>query len=77
MHLLIVIGTRPNFIKVTRFRKVLEEVPGAKLTLVHTGQHYDKAMSQVFFDQVDLFGTSSHPRVPIVYPQPDAYLDAQ
>ena len=32
MHLLIVIGTRPNFIKVTRFRKVLQEVPGAKLT---------------------------------------------
>ena len=30
-----------------------------------------------FFDQVDLFGTPSHPRVPIVYPQPDAYLDAQ
>lgn len=54
MHLLIVIGTRPNFIKVTRFRKVVEAIPGAKLTLVHTGQHYDKAMSQVFFDQFDL-----------------------
>ena len=27
----------------------------------------------IFFDQVDLFGTPSHPRVPIVYPQPDAY----
>lgn len=54
MHLLIVIGTRPNFIKVTRFRKVMDSVPGAKLTLVHTGQHYDKAMSQVFFDQFDL-----------------------
>ena len=54
MHLLIVIGTRPNFIKVTRFRKVMDAIPGAKLTLVHTGQHYDKAMSQVFFDQFDL-----------------------
>ena len=29
-------------------------LPGAKLTLVHTRQHYDKAMSQVFFDQFDL-----------------------
>ena len=48
MHLLIVIGTRPNFIKVTRFRKVLDAIPGAKLSLVHTGQHYDRAMSQVF-----------------------------
>lgn len=54
MHLLIVIGTRPNFIKVTRFRKVMDAIPGAKLTLVHTGQHYDKAMSQVFFDQFEL-----------------------
>ena len=54
MHLLIVIGTRPNFIKVTRFRKVMDTIPGAKLTLVHTGQHYDKAMSQVFFDQFEL-----------------------
>ena len=54
MHLLIVIGTRPNFIKVTRFRKVMDAIPGAKLTLVHTGQHYDRAMSQVFFDQFQL-----------------------
>ena len=27
MHLLIVIGTRPNFIKVTRFRKVMDAIP--------------------------------------------------
>ena len=58
MHLLIVIGTRPNFIKVTRFRKVLDVIPGAKLSLVHTGQHYDRAMSQVFFDQFGLRPTT-------------------
>ena len=54
MHLLIVIGTRPNFIKVTRFRKVMDAIPGAKLTLVHTGQHYDPSMSQVFFDELSI-----------------------
>ena len=31
----------------------------------------------IFFDQVDPLDTPSHPRVPIVYPQLDAYLDAQ
>lgn len=54
MHLLIVIGTRPNFIKVTQFRKVMEARGWGKLTLVHTGQHYDRAMSEVFFDQFNL-----------------------
>jgi len=54
MHLLIVIGTRPNFIKVTQFRRVLQQHPHCKLTLVHTGQHYDRRMSEVFFDQFDL-----------------------
>jgi len=54
MHLLIVIGTRPNFIKVTQFRKVMEARGWGQLTLVHTGQHYDRAMSEVFFDQFNL-----------------------
>ena len=54
MHLLIVIGTRPNFIKVTQFRQVIQSKNLGKLTLVHTGQHYDQLMSQVFFDQFGL-----------------------
>ncbi len=54
--LLIVVGTRPNFIKVTQFKKVAErEFPGAfDIKIVHTGQHYDDKMADVFFRQFDL-----------------------
>lgn len=51
---LIVVGTRPNFIKVTQFKKVAENYPDIDLQIVHTGQHYDDKMAQVFFDQFDL-----------------------
>lgn len=48
------VGTRPNFIKVTRFRQVAANFPDLEVKFVHTGQHFDQKMSQVFFDQFDL-----------------------
>jgi UDP-N-acetylglucosamine 2-epimerase (non-hydrolysing) len=51
--LLIVVGTRPNFMKVTRFKEVGRQ-RGVDVQLVHTGQHYDEKMSTVFFDQFKL-----------------------
>ena len=54
MHALIVIGTRPNFIKVTQFRRRAAEAGMGPLTIVHTGQHYDRKMSEVFFEQFGL-----------------------
>jgi UDP-N-acetylglucosamine 2-epimerase (non-hydrolysing) len=51
--LLVVVGTRPNFVKVTRFREVARKA-GIHLELLHTGQHTDHDMTQVFFDQFDL-----------------------
>lgn len=50
----IVVGTRPNFIKVTRFKKVAALRENIELNIVHTGQHYDDKMAQVFFDQFEL-----------------------
>lgn len=52
--ILIVVGTRPNFIKVTRFRKVAEKHPELELRFLHTGQHFDRKMSEVFFEQFGL-----------------------
>lgn len=52
--ILIVIGTRPNFIKVTRFKKVFGRYADIEVKFVHTGQHFDDKMSQVFFDQFGL-----------------------
>lgn len=52
--ILISVGTRPNFIKVTQFKRVIKEIGGYDLRFVHTGQHYDRFMSSVFFDQFKL-----------------------
>ncbi len=52
--LLIVVGTRPNFIKVTRFKKVAAERGAVDVRIVHTGQHFSANMADVFFDQFGL-----------------------
>jgi UDP-N-acetylglucosamine 2-epimerase (non-hydrolysing) len=52
--ILIVVGTRPNFIKVTQFKRVAAEYDSLEVKIVHTGQHYDKQMADVFFDQFGL-----------------------
>lgn len=55
MNILILVGTRPNFIKVTRFKKVAaERYPHLNISIVHTGQHYDEKMADVFFKQFNL-----------------------
>jgi UDP-N-acetylglucosamine 2-epimerase (non-hydrolysing) len=51
----ILIGTRPNFIKVTQFKKVAKQYyPNIEIKIIHTGQHYDEKMADVFFQQFDL-----------------------
>ncbi|MEM9052263.1 MAG: UDP-N-acetylglucosamine 2-epimerase (non-hydrolyzing) [Bacteroidota bacterium] len=50
----IVVGTRPNFIKVTRFKKVAQSYPDVEIEIIHTGQHYDEKMANIFFDQFGL-----------------------
>jgi len=53
-RILIVVGTRPNFIKVTQFKKLVSGFPELDVRLVHTGQHSDKKMADVFFKQFHL-----------------------
>ncbi|MDX2195333.1 MAG: UDP-N-acetylglucosamine 2-epimerase (non-hydrolyzing) [Cytophagales bacterium] len=53
--ILIVVGTRPNFIKITQFEKIFAQYPGIfAYILVHTGQHYDYNMADVFFSQLQI-----------------------
>lgn len=52
--LLIIVGTRPNFIKITQFSKVLEGHTGIEYRILHTGQHYDNKMSAVFLEKLDI-----------------------
>jgi UDP-N-acetylglucosamine 2-epimerase (non-hydrolysing) len=53
-RVLIVVGTRPNFIKVTRFKKVAAERGTIDVRIVHTGQHFSANMADVFFEQFGL-----------------------
>ena len=53
MKILSVVGTRPNFIKEVLINRRLKLL-GVKEVLVHTGQHYDREMSDVFFDQLEI-----------------------
>jgi len=53
--ILIVVGTRPNFIKVTQFKKVNADLGMPfDIKIVHTGQHYDSKMADIFFEQFNL-----------------------
>jgi len=54
-HILHVVGARPNFMKIAPIMRVMAKWPDEfAQKLIHTGQHYDAAMSQIFFDELDL-----------------------
>jgi UDP-N-acetylglucosamine 2-epimerase (non-hydrolysing) len=52
MRILHVVGARPNFMKVAPVMHALAKSKAAQQCLVHTGQHYDANMSDVFFSQL-------------------------
>ena len=54
MHILHVVGARPNFMKAAPVLRALASTAEVRQTLVHTGQHYDSAMSGVFFEQLGM-----------------------
>ena len=62
MKILHVVGARPNFMKVAPVIKALGNKDGVAQVLVHTGQHYDMNMSDIFFSQLGI-------------PAPDINLD--
>ena len=49
-----VVGARPNFIKVAPILRELKKSKEFKFKLIHTGQHYDQLMSNVFFDDLSI-----------------------
>lgn len=54
MKLIHVVGARPNFMKVAPVIQAIEAYPAIQQALIHTGQHYDDNMSDVFFRQLGL-----------------------
>lgn len=51
-----IVGARPQFIKAAAFARALKRNSGTPIqhTLIHTGQHYDELMSDVFFRELDI-----------------------
>ena len=55
MKILHVVGARPNFMKIAPIIREMGRYPESfEQILVHTGQHYDEMMSNIFFEELDL-----------------------
>lgn len=54
MKLLTVIGARPQFIKAAVVSRAIREHAGLREVILHTGQHFDANMSDIFFEQLDI-----------------------
>lgn len=62
-HLAIVAGARPNFMKIAPIVRALQIHGGLSFRIIHTGQHYDREMNDVFFEELGI-------------PAPDVFMAA-
>jgi len=54
IRVICVCGARPNFMKIAPIMRAFDEHGGFETLLVHTGQHYDEKMSELFFDELQI-----------------------
>ena len=54
MKIIHVVGARPNFMKIAPLMHEMAHYPQIHSLLVHTGQHYDESMSEVFFTDLNI-----------------------
>src|SRR5688500_5160589 len=54
MNVTCVVGARPNFMKIAPILAAAAPCPDLETRLVHTGQHYDQRMSDLFFNELGL-----------------------
>lgn len=54
MKIVNIVGARPNFMKVAPLHRAFQKRSEIESKIVHTGQHYDAKMSDVFFNQLEL-----------------------
>jgi len=62
MKIICVCGARPNFMKIAPIMRSFEKRPAIETLLVHTGQHFDRNMSELFFTELGI-------------PEPDVNLE--
>jgi len=66
MLIYLVAGARPNFMKIAPIVRALQASQsgnGLSFKIIHTGQHYDREMNDVFFEELGI-------------PQPDVFMAA-
>lgn len=61
--LFLVAGARPNFMKIAPIVRALQAHGGLRFQIIHTGQHYDRDMNEVFFEELGI-------------PVPDVFMGA-
>ena len=61
--LYLVAGARPNFMKIAPIVRALQAHGGLAFKIIHTGQHYDREMNEVFFEELGI-------------PEPDVFMGA-
>jgi UDP-N-acetylglucosamine 2-epimerase (non-hydrolysing) len=63
MLIYLVAGARPNFMKIAPIVRALQDQQALSFKIIHTGQHYDREMNDVFFEELGI-------------PQPDVFMAA-
>lgn len=54
MKLVTIIGARPQFVKAATVSRVVAQTEGLREVIVHTGQHFDANMSDIFFEEMQI-----------------------
>jgi UDP-GlcNAc3NAcA epimerase len=54
MKIVTIVGARPQFVKAAAVSRAFQEIGGIEEVIVHTGQHFDKNMSDVFFEEMQI-----------------------
>lgn len=54
MKIITVVGARPQFVKAAAVSRAFAQYPGIEEKIVHTGQHFDENMSDIFFREMDI-----------------------
>src|SRR5262245_19243061 len=60
MKILTVVGARPQFVKAAAISRAIRETDGLSEVMIHSGQHFDANMSDIFFEELDIRKPQHH-----------------